>query len=97
MELAPGREKPSTSATLVMVDAVPIVQQVPIHHRGGLLKCFAERERRHLHRETAGLPHAALYIVRAFPQMAVARIDVAPGVKDCDHGLPRIISLRTTH
>src|SRR2546430_16616013 len=27
--LAPGREKPNTSATLVMVEAVPMVMQVP--------------------------------------------------------------------
>src|ERR1700692_804041 len=29
IELAPGREKPRTSATLVMVEAVPMVMQVP--------------------------------------------------------------------
>src|SRR5580658_2846593 len=29
IELAPGKEKPSTSATLVMVEAVPMVMQVP--------------------------------------------------------------------
>src|SRR5439155_22982380 len=29
IELAPGREKPRTSATLVMVEAVPMVMHVP--------------------------------------------------------------------
>jgi hypothetical protein len=29
--------------------------------------------------------------------MAVARVDVAPGIDDCDDGLARIIRLRAAH
>src|SRR4029077_14811509 len=68
-------------------------QEIAIHHRGRLLKCFAESDGRHLHREATGLPHAALYIFRAFAQMAVAGIDVAPGVNDGYDRLASIVRL----
>ena len=72
-------------------------EEVAVHHGGGLLKSFAESNCGHLHRETAGLPNAALHVVGPLPEMAVARIDVAPGVDDGDDGLAGIISLDTTH
>jgi len=72
-------------------------QEIAIHHRGWLLKCFAEGHGGHLHREAAGLPHAALYIFRALAQMAVAGIDVAPGVDDGDDRLAGIIGLHAAH
>jgi hypothetical protein len=43
------------------------------------------------------LPHSLFDVVRALAKMAVARIDVAPGVDNRDDRLARVIRLRTTH
>src|SRR5579862_1359710 len=57
-------------------------EEIAVHHRGGFLKCFAEREGGHFHGKTAGLPDAALNVFGALAEMAVAGIDVAPSVDD---------------
>ena len=62
-------------------------EEVAVQHRGRLHESLRQRHRRHLDRETAGLPDAALDFLGARAEMAVARIDVAPGV---EHGDDRL-------
>ena len=62
-------------------------QQIAIEHRRRLHEWFGQRHRRKFDRETTGLQHASLHIFRAFAQMRVAEIDVAPGIDDADDGL----------
>ena len=62
-------------------------QQVAIEHRAGLHERLAQREDGNLHREAAGLPDAALHVLRAQLEMRVAGVGVAPGVQDRDHRL----------
>ena len=64
-------------------------QQVAVEHRRRLLERLRQRHRRHLDREPAGLPDAALDLLDALLEMRVARVDVAPGVDDRDHRLAR--------
>ncbi len=72
-------------------------EEIAVHHGGGFLKCFAERERGHLDWKTASLPDAALDIFGSFTQMAVAGIDVAPGVDNRDDGLSSVVGLDAAH
>ena len=72
-------------------------QQVAVHHGGGLLKSFAESDCGHLDGKAASLPNAPLHVFGALAKMAVAGIDVAPGVDDGDDGLAGIIGLHATH
>ena len=72
-------------------------QQVAIEHGGRFLERFGQGDRRHLQRETAGLPYAALHFLGALAKMRVTGIDVAPGIDDRDHRLAGEILARVTH
>ena len=62
-------------------------EQVAIEHGRRLHERLGKRHRRQLDRKAAGLPDAAFHVLGALAQMAVARIDLAPGVDDADHRL----------
>ncbi len=62
-------------------------EQVAIHHRARLHERFAERQQRDLHRESAGLPDAALHFLRSCAEVRVAGVGVTPGVEDRDDRL----------
>ena len=51
----------------------------------------------HLDREAARLPHAALDVLGALAEVAVAGADVAPGVEDRDHRLARVVGALVAH
>jgi len=72
-------------------------EEVAVHHRGRLLERLGERDRRHLDREAAGLVDAALDLLRARAEVGMARVDVAPGVDDRDHGLARVVGAVVAH
>ena len=57
-------------------------QEVAVEHRGRLLEVLRQRHRRHLDREAARLPDAALDLLGALAEVRVAGVDVAPGVED---------------
>ena len=57
-------------------------QEIAVQHRRRLLERLGQRHRRHLDREPAGRPHAALHLLHPLLEMRVARVDVAPGVDD---------------
>ena len=62
-------------------------EEVAVEHGRRFDERFGERHRRQLDRKAAGLPDAALDVFRAVAQMAVAGVDVAPGIEDADHRL----------
>ena len=62
-------------------------EEVAVEHGRRLHERLGKRHRRQLDRKAAGLPDAALHVLGALAQMAVARIDLAPGVDDADHRL----------
>ena len=72
-------------------------EQVAVEHRRRLLERLGERDRRHLDREAAGLPDAALHLLGALAEVRVARVDVAPRVDDRDHRLAEVVAARVAH
>jgi hypothetical protein len=72
-------------------------EQVAIEHRRRLLERLGKRDRGHLDGEPARLPDAALDFLGALPEVAVARVDVAPRVDDRDHRLADVIRARVAH
>ena len=62
-------------------------EEVAVEHGRRFDERLGERHRRQLDREAAGLPDAALHVFGARAQMAVAGVDVAPGVEDADDRL----------
>ena len=72
-------------------------EQIAIEHRRRLLERLGERHRRDLDREAPRLPDAALHLLDALLEVAVAGIDVAPRVDDRDHRLAAIIVRRVAH
>ena len=72
-------------------------EQIAIEHRRRLLERLGQRDRRHLDREAARLPDAALHFLGALPEMRVTRIDVAPRVDDRDDRLALVIGARIAH
>ena len=69
-------------------------QEVAIEHRRRLHHRLAERDRRHLDREAAGLPDAALDLLDALLEVRMALVEVAPGVDDGDDRLVLEVGLR---
>ena len=72
-------------------------EEVAIEHRRRLLERLGEAHRRHLDRKAAGLPDAALHLLGALAEMAMAGIDVAPGVDDGDDRLAAIVLASEAH
>ncbi len=72
-------------------------QQVAVEHRRRLLERLGQRDRRHLDREAAGLPDAALDLLGALLEVRVAGVDVAPGVDDRDHRLAGVVAAVIAH
>jgi hypothetical protein len=62
-------------------------EEIAVEHGRGFDEGLGERHRRQLDGKAAGLPDAALDVFRPLAQMAVAGVDVAPGVEDADHRL----------
>ncbi len=62
-------------------------EEIAVEHGRGLYEGLGKRHRRQFDRQAAGLIDAALYVLGAVAQMAVAGIDVAPGIDDADHRL----------
>ena len=55
------------------------------------MKGLGQRDRGHLDRKPARLPHAALYLFRALAEVGVTLLDIAPRVDDRDHGLALVV------
>ena len=72
-------------------------EEIAVQHRGRLLHGLGERHGRHLQRETARLPHAALHLLGALPEMRMAVVDVRPGIDDRDHRLARVVGAVVAH
>ena len=72
-------------------------QQVAVQHRRRLLERLRQRHRRHLHREPARLPDAALHLLHALLEVRVARVDVTPRVDDRDHRLAPVVGAVVAH
>ena len=72
-------------------------QQVAVEHGGGFLKRLRQRHRRHLHREAPCLPHPPLDFLYPLLEVAVAGVDIAPGVDDGNHRLARIVAAVVAH
>ena len=62
-------------------------EEVAVQHGRRFDERLGQRHRRQLDGKAAGLPDAALHVFGAGAQMAVAGIDLAPGVEDADHRL----------
>ena len=62
-------------------------EEIAIEHGRRFDDRLGERHRRQFDRKAAGLIDAALHVLGAVAQMAVAGVDVAPGVDDADHRL----------
>jgi hypothetical protein len=62
-------------------------QQIAIEHCRRLHERLGQRHCRQFDRKTSGLQHATLYVFRAFAQMRVAEIDIAPGIDNPDDRL----------
>ena len=62
-------------------------EEVAVEHGRGLHERFGQRHRRQFDREAARLQDAALHVLGTLAQMAVAGVDVAPGIDDADHRL----------
>ncbi len=58
--------------------------QVAVEHGRRAHVGLARGHDRELHRQPAGLPHAALHVVRDGPQVRVARRQLRPGIADAD-------------
>ena len=72
-------------------------EQIAVQHGGGLLERLRQRDGGHLDGKAAGLPHAALDLLRAAAEMGVALIDLAPGVDDRDHRLAGVVLAAVAH
>ena len=62
-------------------------EEIAVEHGRRFDERLGERHRRQFDRKAAGLPDAALDVFGARAQMAVAGVDVAPGVEDADDRL----------
>ena len=62
-------------------------EEIAVEHGRRFDERLGERHRRQLDGKAAGLPDAALDVLGALAQMAVAGVDLAPGVEDADHRL----------
>ena len=62
-------------------------EEVAVHHGRRLDDRLGKRHRRQFDGKAAGLIDAALHVLGARAQVAVAGVDVAPGVDDADHRL----------
>src|SRR5690606_3663614 len=72
-------------------------QQVAIQHGGRLLERLGQAHRRHFHRKAARLPDTALDLFHTLLEMAMAGVDVAPGVDDGDDRLAGIVGAVIPH
>ena len=62
-------------------------EEVAVEHGGGFYHRLGKRHGGQFDRQPAGLQHAALHVLGACAQMAMAGVDVAPGVDDADDRL----------
>ena len=72
-------------------------EEVAVEHGRRLDEVLRERQRRELDRESAGLPDAALHLLRPGAEMGVAGVDVGPGVDDRDDRLPHEVRIVVAH
>ena len=62
-------------------------EEVAIEHGRRFDERLGKRHRRQFDRKSAGLIDAALHVFGARAQMAMAGVDIAPGIDDADHRL----------
>ena len=62
-------------------------EEIAVEHGRRFDEGLGKRHRRQLDRKSAGLIDAALHVLGAGAQMAMAGVDLAPGIDDADHRL----------